>query len=612
MKNTKLVKLIALMIAIIMTAAVFAGCADTTTDESSKEESKVSEESKTEESADDETSEDESTGYTGEKVADLGIPPILKDDPDDMYWMYNTDPITLTVYVNGLITDDWQWGDDVTTQYITERTGITLDMEWAPDAEGTRLNLMLAGGETLPDIFQAIPPTSTVAGELVTGEYVLCAEDLINEYAPEMWDVYTPYQKQYAATTDDGKMWPFLVGYDFDGENHSGYMHGYIGGRGDILEALGTKNTEIKTIDDFRQVLDDFNAVWKTDYPDIVYPVLMRGVCSQFSAVFGEIGCGSDLRYDPETGECYFWFQSEEGYNTLKFYNELYRNGYLPEEAFITTDSSIDLMGAGKVLFFIASNTWESSSANAPVKENVGEDAYFAPIYPFTADGKEILNTFKGISYNGSGAWVTADCKAPDRATGFMEYSATEEGILTLNCGIYGEHWDVKTDDDGYLYPAFIAEEYTSNPGSAGQAAMKEAYGINNHEHSLWFGHTTAYNFLWNYDTIFMSGTTNPNILAGRSLWYSATTDNENLAGVTATFSVAASSDAGVALAALSDIYSSELAKMIFLNSDEEFDAAYNAMLDALKAAGEDNFWSLYEPMFADYLAKYQEALASK
>ena len=607
MKKQKLVRLLALVIAIVMSAAVFAGCAGETQQSSEPDSSKA--ESK------DESKDESSTADDGNVAAPSGIPTILKEDPADMHWMHHVDEaVTLDVYVNAMSTDDWNWGDDATTQYITERTGISLNMRYAPDSEGTEINLMLAGGDELPDIFQQIAPNTTIAGELIKGKYVACAEDLINEIAPEFWDLYTPFQKDYATNTDDGKMWGFVNGYEFDGENHYGYMHGYIAGREDILEELGTSNLDIKTVDDLMNVLDEFNEVWKTDYPDIIYPVLMRGVCGQFSAIYGQVACNSDIRYDADNDSCYFWFQSEAGKNTLKLYNELYRKGYLPEEAFISTDSSIDIMGAGKALFYIEGNVWQSSSANAPLKENVGPDAWMMPLYPLSGAGEETLRTFKGITYNGSACWISADSENQSRALDFIEYMTTEEGILTTNCGIYGTHWDVATDSDGYLYPEFIDEVYDNAvaEGQNGQLAMKEAYGINNYEHMLWFYHTISYNFLWNYDTG-MVRTDNPaNLLKARNLWYSNTTDNADLAGVPATLQVDTASDCGVALAALSDIYGSELAKIVFTNSDAEFEAKYQGMLDAMQAAGEENFWTLYKPLIDAKLELYKEALAAK
>ena len=268
-----------------------------------------------------------------------------------MYWMHHTDPVTLDVYVNSMVTDDWQWGNDPTTQYITERTGVTLNMRYASDSEGTELNLMLAGGDELPDIFQQIAPSAAIIGQMLTGNYLACAEDLINEYAPEFWDLYTPYQKTYATFTEDGKMWGFVNGYELDGENHYGYMHGYLACRADILEELGFSNLEVKTLDDFLDVLEAFKAVWKTDYPEIVYPILMTSINGQFSAIYGQVAANSSLRYDVANDKPYFWFESEAGYNTLKLYNQLYRDGLYPEENIITTDDKIDLMGSGKVLF---------------------------------------------------------------------------------------------------------------------------------------------------------------------------------------------------------------------------------------------------------------------
>jgi len=176
--------------------------------------------------------------------------------------------------------------------------------------------------------------------------------------------------------------------------------------------------------------------------------------------------------------------------------------------------------------------------------------------------------------------------------------------------GIYGTHWDVTEDDDGYLYPQFIDEVFTADV-KVGHKAMKDTYGINNYEHSLWFFHANSYNFLWNYDVIFRRGINPDNLLKARNIWYSETTDNADLTGVPATFAIDASSDAGVALAGLQDIFNSELAKIVFAASDAEFESMYDNMIAALQAAGEENFWKLYQPMIEEKLTLYKAALAS-
>ena len=110
MKKQKLVRLLALVIAIVMSAAVFAGCAGETQQSSAPDSSKA--ESK------DESKDESSTADEGNVAAPSGIPSILKEDPADMHWMHHVDEaVTLDVYVNAMSTDDWNWGDDATTQY---------------------------------------------------------------------------------------------------------------------------------------------------------------------------------------------------------------------------------------------------------------------------------------------------------------------------------------------------------------------------------------------------------------------------------------------------------------------------------------------------------------
>ena len=66
---------------------------------------------------------------------------------------YSKEPVTLTAFVNSvMMPTDWKWGDDPTSQKITELTGVTLDIQYATTTDNMELNTMLASGEKLPDL----------------------------------------------------------------------------------------------------------------------------------------------------------------------------------------------------------------------------------------------------------------------------------------------------------------------------------------------------------------------------------------------------------------------------------------------------------------------------
>lgn len=590
-----------IVLAVVLLISVIAGCTGSTTTAPTTGSTTTKTEGTTKATTAATTTE------AGPVALASGIPKIIKTDPAGMLWMKDISPITLTAYVNNMNSNEFKWGNDPTTQYITERTGVTLEIEYAPDTEGTRLNLMLASGEKLPDLIGYVHQASPYAADLVSGEYVLCAEDLINEFAPEFWELYpTQSQKELASATSDGKMWAFANGYALDGQSHYGYMHGYCAVRSDILEALGRTNLDIKTLDDFYAVLDEFSQI-KDQFPEVEYPVYLKGIRAQFSSFFGDIGAG-DIRYNASDDSFYFWFENDAGYNTMKMFNKLYRDGNLKEESIITSNPVIDDLGAGKALFYFENNVWASSSANTPLHTNVDEKAWFMPCYPFSgADGKA-LRTFKGVSNNGGAWWISSDCQNVERALGFMEYNSTEEGILTINNGIFGENWEVGYDSEGFGYPKFIGEAgELAHSGKVVDA--KKKFGFNNYESSLWLYHEFEYNFLWNYDVNIMNSVLPENLIKARIIWYKDTTDNEDLTGVPNMVAVDGSSDEGVLLVNLQNIYNSEVVKTVFADSDADFEAKYQAMKDALMAAGEEEFWSMYRPLFEAKLKLYQAVI---
>ncbi len=79
-----------------------------------------------------------------------GWPTVYKENPENLEWMEDTSPVTLTMFKGEVITDGWNWGDDRVTEYITERTGVKLDVQFAQSSDNNELTLMLASGRNRP------------------------------------------------------------------------------------------------------------------------------------------------------------------------------------------------------------------------------------------------------------------------------------------------------------------------------------------------------------------------------------------------------------------------------------------------------------------------------
>jgi len=546
------------------------------------------------------TAEEESIALT---AAPSGITEMIKADPEDMLWMRDISPVKLSVFMNfiegggGYLYSPW--GADPTTAWITERTGVTLEVEFAPDTEGTRLNLMMASGEKLPDIIHGVSFNSPIASQLISGGYVLAAEDLINEYAPEFWDIYEPFQKDFL--TIDGKMWSFSNGLFLDGDYPYGYMYGYIQGRTDVLDAVGYDYLGIKTLDDFYAVLERFDEI-RDQFPEVQFPIYIKGIRSQYASIFGDVGSGN-IKYNEAEDSLYFWWENDAGRKVIELFNDFYLRGWLHEETIVTTNDVRDDLRAGKSIFYFEGNTW-AAWLGAPI-ENGNPDAWWTGMYPFSAVGEPMMRIYKGVNDAVNCRWITADSENPVRALGFLEYMSTVEGSTTIHKGKYGEHWEVGYDKDNNPYPKAI--------GAAREALNEGRDVISEFGFNRWFEYrfyyTFPHNFLWNYDVFMMNEKTPGFVVDAWKIWYNKTTDNRDLTGTGNFVAVAAGSDEGVILGAINDIATSEIMKAVFANSPEESEQIYQNMLNTIDKAGRNEFFEMVRTNFDIRLELYKTAL---
>ncbi len=568
-------KLITLLLALVMLLSMFAGCTQTGNNQSKPDAPGSSAEAS--------GAEDASKPDDGPMAAPSGIPTIIKETPDNMEWMYDTTPIEFTLYYNEPTNDPWSWEDAEVRRYITERTGVSLKYEFAPDNEGTRLNLMLAGGEKLPDYIARVWGTAASMKEMIEGEYIMCMEDLINEHCPLMWKVLgdaTPYLTRW----DDGKMWylPWLCTPSY---TDYGSLNGYIMARTDILEELGENYKSVRTTGQLKDVLARFMEN-RDNYPEVVYPLYLS-IAPALSGLFGGGDFGT-VWYDKANGNCLYWFESDAGRDTLMFFNELYRDGYINPECFVTSDDYISTLGAGKVFYAMNDNVWQYSSANGALAENV-EGARLSNVYPITSDGN--MTWRKTIGFNGGSNLpvisITADCSNPGRAVKFLEYLATEEGQLTVNNGVYGKDWELKTDDAGRPYPMPVGEALEAS--LTGFEALGKL-GIYDYAH-FWLVLDGNYDVLTTYWQSLDPDALPEEIRESRSYWFDNCPEYD-ARGLSSMVTVPKGSDLAVLQNSLEEIWSNTLSKIVTASSADEAQTIYKSLLSRLDAAGKGDYLS--------------------
>ncbi|MBT3272066.1 MAG: hypothetical protein HN368_02845, partial [Spirochaetales bacterium] len=182
-------------------------------------------------------------------------------DTSDIAGMDDMSPITIQLWQN-----TWAgcrpsvfWDDGLVAQYITQQTGVTLDMEVLVGEEDEVLAPMIAAGD-LPEMLSFGSYTSPLLQQVIDADMVYAISDLIDEYAPEMWAL-VPKAYQTYHTAEDGKMW-YWPGFMYYAECVEAFEEinvpfssgeGVMYTRKDILAAYGKE--DITTLSEFTDYL---------------------------------------------------------------------------------------------------------------------------------------------------------------------------------------------------------------------------------------------------------------------------------------------------------------------------------------------------------------------
>ena len=544
------------------------------------------------------------TEANANKAEPSGIPTVVREDPADLEWMEDTSPITFKVFHNNVELADWQWGNDPVTQYITERTGVTLDYEFAPDAEGNRLTLMLADGDELPDFISYVGGDSQIVSEMIEGDYIYAINDLIDQYAPKMYDLM--YEEEYTTALDEnGKLWTLSNSYVGSEMLSSPYAltNGNIGIRTDIMRDLGYEMDDLKTQADLVEFLEKFKENWDK-YPEIKYPVLIGPQAIGIGTYCGMYGEAATLGfyYDKETDTIMNWYEREAGKEQLRFLNQLYKDGYiLPEALTIARADYAGLLQAGTALILLKDNVWETAAANGGLAESLPDkNAEMSPIGPITKDANTEWKLFVNAGNPATmpqSVVITKDCKDPERAIKFLEFLRTEEANLTIMCGIYGTDFEVVTDENGVNYTQPIGAAAETN----GDYDLLSEMGIYNYNRT-WLCVDGVYDQVSTYYGRFAEGL--EDISYGRSLWNS-TMDPTVASATTALVDFPAGSELAELYASVKTTRENFISKIVLSNSEAEFEQYYKELIEQSKIAGTDRMIELMLPILHEKLNTY-------
>ena len=351
------------------------------------------------------------------------------------------EPVTFTFYSADGLEDTWT---DPVAQMITEKTGVTLKMDYPADSNDNRIELMVATGE-YPDFVFAKGSVST----LIRNDALIDMSDLIDEYGPNIKKLYGDEYENLRYSSEDPSIYQ-LCSDKVQEEN---------------LETSGTAQLQWAvlqenqyrvpyTLEEYTQMIRDYME----KYPMINgKPAIgISIVCSDWhwytmlSNPSGYMNGSADNGQwivDDEKQEVYYKHAADGQKEYYKWLNEMYNEGILdPEFATQTHEDFVLKVAEGRVLGLL-DEEWDYTGAEISLRADGQEEHTYAGL-PVTIDRSVKCPSLKQQNLAvGWGIGITKSCKDPVRAVRFLDWLCSDEAQILLNWGIEGV--DYYYDENG-------------------------------------------------------------------------------------------------------------------------------------------------------------------
>lgn len=411
MKNIKMKRVVSLLLSLVMTAGLLAGC---------------------------------------------GGPQKIWTDDDIIN---NDETIELTVFSQ---TANWSGAQSGwAATYLKDRFNVELTI--IPDTDGAYQTRMEKGdlGDIIVWGTNGDQYTTAVErGLLFDWE----SEDLISKFGPYIKETFPDALEANRALNSDGKV--YGIGYSVTNEpnQHDTFIYDW-GIRWDLYKQLGYP--KVDNLDDLAGVLGQMKEICptgddgKTAYGMSIWSdwdgAMAMYVKAMASAYYGYDELGYGL-YDAQTGQFHDCLEENGPYmESLKFFNKLYRMGLLDPDSMTQPYDNMQAKVTNGDVFFSIFDYAGSTLFNTPT--HVAENKYMAPLVP--TDASVIVY---GISTGGNDRIWSIGSKAlfPEKCMQVIDWLHTPEGAMTIWYGIKGLMWDY--DENGRTYFTDLGETCYFDP----------------------------------------------------------------------------------------------------------------------------------------------------
>ncbi|WP_307416889.1 extracellular solute-binding protein [Paenibacillus sp. W2I17] len=353
-------------------------------------------------------------------------------------WKLDTTPVNLTWFIGA----EWYghtWGENLTSKYVTQKTGVNIEFEVSTGEPSEMLSRMLTTG-SLPDLI-TIGSWESAVNKLRESNLIYALDELANQYDPYFYkvagdgalqwyrqedghtyvipnDAYSPEQMRSTGLT--GANQTFLV-------------------RKDLYESMGKPDlTTPKGFLNALQLLKNQYSVYKGK---LISPFWAQG-----NASYGMTEYLQNLLAIPheQNGKVYDRMTDPDYIEWLKTFRIAYEQGLINVDFLVDSSAQVQEK-TNQAQYFMMIREWtDISDLNSKLEGLTNQSSYYTAVDGPRSSRGESAKLFPGSMDGWMVTMISKSTENPERAIRFLTYLTSEEGQRDLFLGKEGETWAMK------------------------------------------------------------------------------------------------------------------------------------------------------------------------
>ncbi|TBL68316.1 ABC transporter substrate-binding protein [Paenibacillus thalictri] len=351
-------------------------------------------------------------------------------------------PITVMFFNEDGNGASWDNMESPIGKTIQQKTGVTLKLDYPVGDPRQKISLIVASNE-YPDLIYPKGDGSM----LVDAGAMLDLTPLIDKYAPNLKKLYGEDNLKRMRWSSSDKSIYFLGSTAVDDKllDVSGTFHL----QHEVLKELGYP--KIRTIYDFENAIKAYKDKYPTidGKPTIGLSLIAEDWRLQISVTnpaLATTGGPDDGEWyvDPKTSKAIYHHTRPEEKEYYRWLNHMNAIGLLDPESFVQKyDQYKAKVGTGRVLGLI-DQKWDYDEGQKVVRQAGKPERTYAN-FPVTVNEQYKDHSTHSAGYlAGWGVGITKSAKDPVRIIKFLDYLASEEGMILRSWGIEGVNYTVE------------------------------------------------------------------------------------------------------------------------------------------------------------------------